>query len=150
MTCQASRVGGWVALVFLELLRNLPSGLLKFVSPPSCLQHQIICYLATQPACFCCSSATKLRLSPCDPMDCSTPGFPAHQHLLEFTQTHVHCIGDAIRPSHPLSSPSPPAFSLSQHQGLSQWVSSSHQVAKALELQLQHQSFQWVFRTDFL
>ena len=66
------------------------------------------------------------------------------------TQTHVHWVSDAIQPSHPLSSPSPPAFYLSQHQGLFQWVSSSHQVAKVLEFQLQHQSFQWIFRTDFL
>ena len=64
--------------------------------------------------------------------------------------THVHWVGDAIQPSHPLSSPSPPAFNLSQHQGLFQWVSSSHQVAKGLEFQLQHQSFQCIFRTDFL
>ena len=83
-----------------------------------------------------------------DPMDCNTPGLPVHHQLLEFTQTHVHWVGDAIQPSHPQSSPSPPAFSLSQHQGLFQWVSSSHQVAKVLEFQLQHQSFQWIFRTD--
>ena len=83
-------------------------------------------------------------------MDCSTPGFPVHHQLLEPTQTHVHCVGDAIQPSHPLSSPSPPAFHLSQHQGLFQWVSSSHELAKVLELQLQHQSFQWIFRSDFL
>ena len=70
--------------------------------------------------------------------------------LLELTQAHVHWVGDAIQPSHPLSSPSPPTFNLSQHQGLFQWVSSSHQVAKVLEFQLQHQSFQWIFRTDFL
>ena len=75
---------------------------------------------------------------------------PGHQQLPEFTQTHVHRVSDAIQPSHPLSSPSPPAFNLSQHQGLFQWVSSSHQVAKVLEFQLQHQSFQWIFRTDFL
>ena len=74
-------------------------------------------------------------------MDCSTPGFPVHHQLPEFTQTHVHWVGDAIQPSHPLSSPSPPAFNLSQHQGLFQWVSSSHQVAKVLEFQLQHQLF---------
>ena len=67
-----------------------------------------------------------------------------------FTQTHVHRVGDAIQPSHPLSSPSPPALNLSQHQGLFNWVSSLHQVAKVLELQLQHQSFQWIFRPDFL
>ena len=75
-------------------------------------------------------------------MDCSTPGFPVHHQLLEFTQTHVHQVGDAIQPSHPLSSPSPPAFNLSQHEGLFQGVSSSHQVAEVLELQLQHQSLQ--------
>ena len=86
----------------------------------------------------------------CDPMDCSTPGFPVHHQLPELTQTHVHRFSDAIQSSHPLSAPSPPAFNLSQYQGLFQWVSSSHQVAKVLELQLQHQSFQWIFGTDFL
>ena len=85
-----------------------------------------------------------------DPMDCSEPGLPVHHQLLEFIQTHVHWVSDAIQPSHPLSSPSPPAFNLSQHQGLFQSVSSLHQAAKVLEFQLQHQSFQWIFRTDFL
>ena len=70
-------------------------------------------------------------------MDCCTPGFPVHHQLLELAQTHVHWVSDTIQPSHSLSSPSPPAFSLSQHQGLFQWVSSSNQVAKVLELQLQ-------------
>ena len=83
-------------------------------------------------------------------MGCSRPSFPVHYQLLELTQIHVHWVSDAIQPSHPLSSPSPPAFNLSQHQGLFKWVSSSHQVAKVLELQLQHQCFQWIFRTDFL
>ena len=73
-------------------------------------------------------------------MDWSTPGFLVLHHLLELVQTHVHWVSDAIQPSHPLSSPSPSAFNLSQHQGLCQWVSSSHQVAKVLEFQLQHQS----------
>ena len=86
----------------------------------------------------------------CDPIDCSTPGFPVHSQLPELAQTHVYCVGEAIQPSHPLSSYSPPAFNLSQNQGLFKWVSSSHQVAKVLEFQLQHQSFQWIFRTDFL
>ena len=72
-----------------------------------------------------------------------TPGLPVHHQLPEFTQTHVHWVSDAIQPSHPLSSPSPPAFNLSQHQGLFQWVSSSHQVAKVLEFQFQHQSKIW-------
>ena len=71
-----------------------------------------------------------------DPMDCSMPGLPVHHPLPEFSQTHVHWVGDAIQPCHPLSSPSPPAFNLSQHQGLFQWVSSSHQMAKVLEFQL--------------
>ena len=86
----------------------------------------------------------------CDPMDWSMPGLPVHRQLPEFTQTHVHWVGDAIQPSHPLLSPSPPAFNLSQHQGLFQWVSSSHQGAKVLKFQLQHQSFQWIIKTDFL
>ena len=68
----------------------------------------------------------------------------------ELSQTHVHWVSDAIQPSHPLSSPSPPALNLSQHQGLFQWVSSLHQVTTVLEFQLQHQSFKWIFRTDFL
>ena len=86
----------------------------------------------------------------CDPMDCSTPGLPVHHQLPQPTQTHVHRVSDAIQPSHPLSSPSPPAFNLAQHQGLFQWAGSSHQVAKILECRLQHQSFQWIFRTDFI
>jgi len=96
------------------------------------------------------SSVTQSCPTLCDPMDHSTPGFPIHHQLLELAQTHVHWVSDAIQPSHPLSSPSPPAFNLSQHQSLFQWISSSHQVAKVLEFQLQHQSFQWIFRTDFL
>ena len=95
-------------------------------------------------------SVTQSCLTLCDPMDCSTPGLPVQHQLPEFTQTHVHWVSDAIQPSHPLSSPFSPAFNLSQHQGLFQWVRSSHQVAKVLEFQLQHQSFQWIFRTDFL
>ena len=83
-------------------------------------------------------------------MDCRKPGFPVHHQLPELTKTHVHHISDAIQPSHPLSSPSPPAFNLSQHQGLFHWVGSSHQVAKVLQFQLQHHSFQWIFRADFL
>ena len=86
----------------------------------------------------------------CDPMNRSTPGFPVHHQLPEFTQTHVHRVSDAIQPSHPLSSPSPPASNPSQHQGLFQGVNSSYQMAKVLEFQLQHQSFQWTPRTDLL
>ena len=82
------------------------------------------------------------------PINCrATPGFPVLNYLLEFAQTHVHWVGDAIQPSHPLSSPSP-AFNFSQHQGHFQWAGSSHQAAKVFELQ--HQPFQWIFRVDFL
>ena len=94
------------------------------------------------------SSVAQACPSLCDPTGRSTPGLSVHHQLPESTQTHVHWVSDAIQPSHPLSSPSPPAFNLSQHQGLFQWVSSSHQVAKVLEFQLQHQSFQWTPRTD--
>ena len=90
---------------------------------------------------FCCCSVAQSCPTLCDPMDCSTPGSPVLHHLPELALTHVHGVGDAIQPSHPLLSPSPPAFSLSQHQGLFQWVGSLHQMAKVLELQLHHQSF---------
>ena len=96
------------------------------------------------------SSVAQLYPTLCNPMDCSTPGFPVHNQLRKLTQTHVHQVSDAIQPSHPLSSLSPPALNLSQHQGLFQWVSPSHQVAKVLEFQLQHQSFKWTPRTDLL
>ena len=82
-------------------------------------------------------------------MDYSTSGFPVFHYVPEFVQIHVRWVGDAIQLFHPLSPPSP-VLNLSQHQGLSQWVSSPHQVAKVLEFQLQHHSFQWIFRTDFL
>ena len=83
-------------------------------------------------------------------MNCNRPGLPVHHQLPEFTQTRVRQVSDAIQPSHPLLSPSLPALNPSQHQGLFKWVSSSHQVAKILEFQLQHQSFQWTIRSDFL
>ena len=109
----------------------------------------------TQKANFCSyfikllSSATQSCPTLCNPMDCSMPGLPVHHQLLELAQTHVHRVRDALQPS-PLLSPSPPAFNFSKPQGLFQWVTSLHQVAKVLEFQLQHQSFQWIFRTDFL
>ena len=96
------------------------------------------------------SSVAQSCLTLCDPRNCSTPGFPVHHQLPEFTQTHAHRVGDVIQPSHPLSSPSPPTPNPSQHQGLSQWVNSLHEVAKVLEFQLQRQSFQWTPRTDLL
>ena len=82
------------------------------------------------------SSVVQLCPTLCNPIDRSMSGLPVHHQLLEFSQTHVHWVGDAIQPSHPLSSPSPPALNLSQHQGLFQWVNSSHEMSKVLELQL--------------
>ena len=96
------------------------------------------------------SSVTQLYLTLCNPTDCSTLGLPVQHQLPESTQTHVHWIGDAIQPPYLLSSPSPPTSILPQQQGLFKWVSSLHQVAKILEFQLQHQSFQWTPRTDLL
>ena len=96
------------------------------------------------------SSVTQSCPTLCNPMDCGTPGFPVHHQLPDLAQTHAHWVGDAIQPSHPLSSPPPPAFNLSQHQGLFQWVSSLLQRAEVLVFPLQYQFFQWIFRTDFL
>ena len=116
-----------------------PTYIMKWLPQWSCLAE----HLSSQ---FSCSVMRTL----CDPMNCSTPGLPVRHQLLEFTQTHVHWVGDAIQPSHPLPSLSPPTFNLSQHHSLFQWVTSSHQVSKVLEFQLQYQSFQCIFRTDFL
>ena len=82
------------------------------------------------------SSVAQVCPTLCDPINCSTPGLPVHHQLLESTQTHVHWVGNVIQPPNPLSSPSPPALNLSQHQGLFKWVSSSHEVAKVVEFQL--------------
>ena len=129
LTCtQISQEAGQVAWYF-HLLKNLP----QFI-----VIHTKL------------SSVTQSCPTLCNPMNCSTPGLPVHHELPEFTQTHVYWVGDAIQPSLLLSSPSPPALNLSQHQSLFQWVNSSHQVAKVLEVQLQHQSFQWTPRTDLL
>ena len=103
----------------------------------------IICF----PSSFVVQSLSCIQL--CDPMDCITPSFPVLHYFLECAQIHVHWASDAIQPSYLLLSPSPPALNLSQHQGLFQCVTSSHPVAKVLELQLQHQSLQWIFRVDF-
>ena len=96
------------------------------------------------------SSVAQSCLTLCNPMNCSMPGLPVHYQLPESTWTHLLWVSGAIQPSHPLLSPSPSVLNLSQHQGLFKWVSSSHQVAKVLEFQLQHQSFQWTPRTDIL
>ena len=100
------------------------------------------------PFCYQFSSVAQSCLTLCDPMNCSTPGFSVHHQLLEFTQTHIHWVGDAIQPSHPLSSPSPRTFNVSQHQGLFKWVNSLQRMAKVLAFQLQHQSCQWTLSTD--
>ena len=100
--------------------------------------------------CCCCCSVSQSCPTLCDSMNCSIPGFAVLHYLSEFAQNHVCWIGDAIQPSHPFLLPSPPALNLSQNQGLFQWLNSLHQVAKVLEFQLQHQYFQWIFRTDFL
>ena len=108
--------------------------------------------LLTDSESYCCcsvqfSSVAQSCPTLCNPMNRSRPGLPVNQQLSESTQTHVHRIDDAIQPSHPLSSPSPLALYLSQHQDLFKWVSSSHQVAKVLEFQLQHQFYQWTPKT---
>ena len=118
------------------------SQLREVLGSPGSAAHMQCALLQPQ---FLCPSGPAQPLSRgrlCDPMDCSTPGLPVHHQLLELAQTNVHQVSDAIQPSHPLSTPSPPAFNFSQHQGLFQGVSSLHQVAKVLEFQLQHQSFQ--------
>ena len=98
--------------------------------------------------CFCCCLVSQFCQTLCDSTNCSTPGLPVLHYLPDLPQTHVHWVSDAIQLSHTLLSPFSSAFNLSKHQGLFQWVSFSHEVAKVLELQ--HQSFQRVFRVDFL
>ena len=124
----------WIPKVLQELI-----SIFKLV----CVCVHAITFSSVQFSC----SVVSDSLRPHEP---STPGLPVHHQLPEFTQTHVHRVGDAIQPSHPLSSPYPLAPNLSQHQGLFKWVSPSHQVAKVLEFQLQHQSFQWTPKTDLL
>ena len=96
------------------------------------------CHAGTSFTLSCCCSVSKLCRAFCDPMDCSTSGFPVLHHPGICLPTHIHWVGDAIQPSHPLLSPSPPALNLSQHQCLFPWLGSSHQIAKVLQLQLQH------------
>ena len=113
-----------------------------------CYHGQVISPLSRPQFQF--SSVTHSCPTLCNPMNHKMPGLAVHHQLPESTQTHAHWVRDAIQPSYPLSSPSPPALNLSQHQGLFKWVSSSHQVAKVFEFQLQHQSFQRTPRTDLL
>ena len=140
--CRKQEFDPWVGRI---LLRRKWQPTPAFLPGKSYGQRSLASY---SPWC-CCHWVTKLCLILCDPMNCSTPGFLVLHDLLEFAQTHVHWVSDAVEPCHPLSSPSF-ALNLSQYQGLFQWIGSLHQVAKVLELQLQHQSFQWICRTDFL
>ena len=133
----------WIEITGIFISHYIFAGVLKCY-----LHHTSLPWNYGRSAMF--SSVSQSCPTLCNPMDCSTPGLPVHHQLPELTQTHVHRVGDAIQPSHPLSSPSPPAFNLSQRQGLFKWVSSLHQVVQVLAFQLQHQSFQWIFRTDFL
>ena len=139
-TVSKNKTWSWLAQTMNSLLPNSDLNWRKLGKP---LDHSGISSLQF-------SLLTQLCPTLWDPMNCSMPDLPVDHQLLEFTQTHVHWVGDAIQPSYPLSSPSPPAPNPSQHQGLLQWVNFSHEVAKVLEFQLQHQSFQWIFRTDFL
>ena len=146
----------WDSPTFLQVVVNsfiliglyLPWGEnTQFINPFSCI-HLSSFQRGTSLVQF--SSVAQSCRTLCDPINLNMPVFPVHHQLLESTQTNAHCVGDAIQPSHPLSSPSPPALNLSQHQGLFKWVSSSHQVAKILEFQLQHQALQWTPRTNLL
>ena len=128
----------WFLLELTGFISLQSKGLSRVSSNTTAQKHQFRCSV---------SSVTQSCPTLCNPMECRMPGFPVHHQLPEFTQTYVHWIGDAIQPPHPLLSPSPPSLNLYQHQSLFKWVSSLHQVAKVLEFQLQHQSFQWILRT---
>ena len=135
------------SLYCMILLQNIYSIFVAQLSCFWCLAKAVMEIIIHQ---FNSSQVTQLCLTLCHPMDRSMPDLPVHYQLPEFTQTRVHWVSNAIQPSHPLSSSSPPALNLSWHQGLFKWVSSSHHVAKVLEFQLQHQSFQWTLRTHLL
>ena len=141
----------WDLSDFIQWPEKLQLNIKSSISMKKCGPLEIDKSLERPPQKFCgFSSVAQSCPTLCDPMDCSVPGLPVHHQVPELTQIHVHWVGDAIQPSHSLSSPSLSTFNLSQHQGLFQWVSSAHQVAKILELQPQHQYFQWIFRIDFL
>ena len=135
--------------------RRSNQAIVKEISPEYSLEGQMLKLQFTfsfsylyQYGLICCCSVAMLYPTLCDPMDCSTPGCTILHYLPELVQTHVRWVGDAIQPSHSLSSPSPPALTLSHHQGLFLWIGSSRHVAKVRGLQ--HQYFQWIFRIDFL
>ena len=117
-----------------------------------CLAYLYMLFTMLTYCIACCCSVAKLCLTPCNPMDYSTSGFLIFHCLPKFSQTHVHWVSDAIQPSHscPLLPASLSALNLFQHQSLFQWVGSSYEMTKVLELQLQHQTFQWIFRVNFL
>ena len=137
----------WVLIVFcvFSVRMVMNSQICAFSQSPRVGPVFFMCFSSVQ---F--SSVVQSCPTLCNPMNRSTPGIPVHHKLPEFTQTHAHRVSDAIQTSHPLSSPSSPVPNPSQHQGLFQWVNTSHEVAKVLEFQLQHQSFQWTPRTDLL
>ena len=149
----------WAPLFFHQIVyfkSSCPTGLLyrpSLVWKLYLIEFAKNCFLRkyNSQSCFLVQFNSVAHLCPtlCDPMNCSTPGLSVHHQLPEFTQTHVHWVGVVIQPS-VSSSPSPPTFNLSQHQGLFRWVSSSHQLAKVLEFPLQHQSLEWIFRTYLL
>ena len=139
---------------FLYPIQTVPVGYLLYVDPGwwgrGDTSWKILSWLQVVSSSVQFISVAQSWSTLCSPVDCSMPGLLLHHQLPESTQIHVHWVGDAIQWPHPLSSPFPPTLNLSQHQGLFKWVSSLYQVAKVLEFQLQHQSFQWTFRTDFL
>ena len=144
----------WVFFLYYIFIPHIQWWLVLFKGSEKCYQNsKYLCFIWYSFSAVCSMNlvCNLLLFGPfvlSDPMDCSTSGFPVLHCFPEFAQTHVNWVGDTIQPSYPLWSPSPPSFNLSQPQGLSQWLSSSHQVAKVLELQ--PQSFQWLFRVDFL
>ena len=144
----SARFTSWFLDIILSLYANNMQSFNKIIHPYQ-LENKNNKHKDNDIAIYCCL-VTKSCLTLCDPMDCSMPGFSVLHHLQESAQTHVHWVSDAIQSFHPLPPPSPSALNLSQHQDLFQWVVSSHQVAKVLELQLQPQSCQWIFRIDLL
>ena len=136
-------------MLFSWLVPNPPLNLqADFSWKPSLTPQSGFLCSCFSPSGACCCSVSQLCLILCGPVEYSMPSFPVLYHLPEFAQIHVYWVSDAIQPRHPLSPTSPPALNLSQYQGLFQWVGSSHRVTKVLQLQLQ--SFQWIFRVDFL